>query len=98
MRQRTSTRCKCGETKIDNHTLQLFLLHEFRYALYRQTGVIEDCVRNITKHWDIISPCFQAQIQQDIIDAIDRQCEKYPLYGESNWRNILLLPLKDDDL
>lgn len=95
MTRRTSTRAKEGHTTIGNHDLQILLLHDFRYSLGRMTSAPHNCVQKLLRWWDVLSPCFQAQIQQDIIDAA-HTTER--LYALSEWYKILELSVKDDDL
>lgn len=94
MTQRLSTLATPGMSAIDNDVLQLLLLHDFRYSLNTMLSGRE-ATSNIRRYWDIISPHFQAQIQDDIRHYLE--FDKIFSYADE-WKEILTLPLKDDPL
>lgn len=92
MTQRTSTKPTPGSSIVPNDKLQLLLLHDFRYSL-NSIAAGGECLSNLRFFWCILSPHFQAQIQDDIRHYLE--FDKIFSYADE-WKKILTLPLKDD--
>ncbi len=75
--------------------LQQLLLCTFRYALHRKTYIVSDCVKLLTDYWEVLPYWMQKQIQYDIINMIETE-KSEEHYDTVMWRQVLVLPLKED--
>lgn len=75
---------------IDTQEFEVLLLESFRYCLGRMTYAVGDCVERLEKHWLIIQPYFQTQIQNDIRRSINLGCAGMPM-DVMEWEKILQL-------
>jgi hypothetical protein len=81
-------------TKIEDKELASILLCAFRYSLGRMTYITSDCAGWLKQYWHIMPHAWQKQIQDDIREAIEKDCAGHACDIEV-WKAVARLPVKE---